>query len=173
MTTQKRAPKPPASEQLLPTADAARGLAKALSAETDDLNTKIARVEKRLIGLGLGVTAWVDMTTAAEAKADRTVSLGFRKFGPVWQLVVASGSKKTDPLPETPLLQAPKQLRIRGAEMVPTLLKLMLSEARKQLEEVKRASKGLDDLLAGTEELHSPVPTLEDADLPRVDTDLI
>lgn len=126
----------------------AREIARRLNDGADALSGNLARAEKALAGLGLGVKARVNITTEEDAEHNVCTELAFQRSGPHWGLFIVlsedygDGSER-----ETPLLSASKDMRVRAAQVIPDLLAAMIEAARKQAEEIEAANRAVLDAL--------------------------
>lgn len=132
------------------------GLSARLNESSDSLNKTIVRVEEKLASLKLGVTAWVkeplevEIVTDDKGETDHEITtlLGYTKTQGTWHLVVMEEcdrwSKDTDgpkcPWPQiTPLQQAPRELRIKSLQQLPSLVAELEKKAMTALREVEKA----------------------------------
>ena len=97
--------------------------------QTDELNELLFDAEEKLAEMGLGVSAFVELTPGCR--------LGFRKRGENWCLVVHQDSvmNKYDPL-----AQMPRQFRVLAASKLADLRDALIAEHDKQVLEVRNAT---------------------------------
>jgi hypothetical protein len=132
--------------------EVARDIAARLSKSTDALNTRLILAEKDLAALGLGVSGWVNISDAEDHQTNACTMLGFQKSGADWKLFVSKGTNDFDNFSlgdETPLLKAPKVMRIRAAQHLGELLDHLITCARRQLDDVEKAVAVVSEVLRG------------------------
>src|SRR5688572_29652867 len=95
----------------------ARRLATELNASTDGLNAVLERAEDEFASIGLGVNAYLDISTEQDREHDKRTYFGFAKEGSDWIFVIVFA---VDGMPEldksVPLLKASRSLRLEAAQ---------------------------------------------------------
>jgi hypothetical protein len=153
----KRSGSPPGAAGARAPAEAPVGITdigRRLSTATDQLSEKLMKVEKRLAGLQLGVSAAVDISDENDRQDGRYTELAFQKRGPKWGLFIVTGrhtmsAPGRDDDNETAIVNATKKQRVRAAEVINDLLAALIQAARDQLAVIERANKSLDEALEG------------------------
>lgn len=97
---------------------------------TDELNELLFAAEDKLAEMGLGVSAFVELTPGCR--------LGFRKRGEIWHLVVRHD--KIDINKYEPLMQMPRQYRVLAATKLADLRDALIAEHDKWVMEVRNAT---------------------------------
>ena len=146
-------------------------LAAELNQESDSLNeTVIASTNAKLAKLGLGVEAWVgnieegDPYFREDDENERwplhtETWLGYYRFDRGWELAIKmvvrqqTGSLTGDNPEETvsastplPLLNAPRDVRVKATELIPQLLDAIRDNAQELLKSIKKAKQAVKKL---------------------------
>jgi len=150
MTATRRQGAPPPEPKAPAHLVDAQELAKRLATKTDSMTEKLVAVERHLTRLGLGTTAWLDISGPEDEQNEGT-SIGFTKIGGTWKLAVVSGPYSYGEITGdiVPLLKASKHLRLRAAKKIEALVVKLVAEAAKQLEDIEAADAQLDNVLRG------------------------
>jgi hypothetical protein len=119
---------------------AVRAAGGTLGAMTDELNTKLAKIEQGLVRLQLGVTASVEMV---DFSLESTPSLAFAKWGNSWRLVIEHPEVQ-----DVPLVNASRELRLCAADYMPTLVQELLKKTAEETVAVKSRLQKLDEVIA-------------------------
>lgn len=102
--------------------DEVQEVGKNLSGLADKLNEVLARAEKAIADLGLGVTASVPLLGSVGK------SLAFGKESSGWKLLVVSNDGSSS----IPLLNSSRKLRLESVDRIPDLVKALYNEAREE-----------------------------------------
>ena len=117
----------------------ARDLKPRLEAATDELNRSIEAAEAALVSLQLGVRACIVMQRNDEEGWGRYLTFG--KESKVWRLLIEEGIDEPEvPLTITPLVNASREIRLRAAELLPTLVQKLVSTAEDEIKRVEAAA---------------------------------
>ncbi len=150
-------------------------LSKQLNEKSNNLNSIITTVNKKLAKLNLGVESWLENPPIkaddyrdiwdddGEHRIDRSryaTLLGYCKLGDEWELSVKEATLQTEisnydgreyeeivnPRKPEPLLQASRDIRIKAMRLLPTLLNQIEREAKYLLDSIKEADKAASKL---------------------------
>jgi hypothetical protein len=106
---------------------------------TEEVNNLLRDAAERLEGLGLGVSAHVQID---EGYGYETL-LHFGKSGKEWRLTILSGPPGTDgDYVSTDALSAPREDRINAVKALPTLFAKLVEVANQQAEDLKETVAG-------------------------------
>lgn len=120
-------------------------LSQRLNASSDSLTEAIEHIEKKLASLRLGVTAFDDQPlytrkyTNTEGEYTYHYELAYTKGDNGWGLVIWGCDTDNSVREETPLLQAPREHRIKAMHRLPALLEELERKATEALGEVDEA----------------------------------
>jgi hypothetical protein len=126
-------------ERLADRLERARSAGAVLAKSTDELNRKIAAVEKALCALGLGASVIVEMTLG-ENPTDRA-QLQFRKWGNDWGLYVHRGGKMLA------LQNTSRDLRLIAVDHLKELIDALIEKIDESARHVQERVTKLDDLI--------------------------
>jgi hypothetical protein len=129
----------PRGERLADRLERARNAGAVLAKSTDDLNRKIAAVEKALCALGLGVSVLVEITLG-ESPPERA-QLQFRKWGNDWGLYVHRGGKMVA------LQNTSRDLRLIAVDHLKDLIDALIEKIDENARHVQERVTKLDDLI--------------------------
>lgn len=151
-------------------------LSRKLNQKSDQTNSIVTNINKKLAALNLGVEVWLDQYERDELKADNyrkvyagqldplsrekeVIYLGYSNVEDQWQLAVKEGTlvesfdqdnhENTLELIDVgrrPLLKASRRVRVKALPLVPRLLDLIKLEASKMLEQIEAAEKAAEKL---------------------------
>jgi hypothetical protein len=141
-------PLPVPPETLADRIKAARLGAAALNDATDRLNGVFVEAEKALVGLKLGVQAYVEMVDD-EGHEDITPTLAFRKHEGNWTLVVdVPFPDGSDRWSTCHLLKASRELRLQAADLLPQLVEQLIEKTASKVDEVNERVKAVEGLVS-------------------------
>jgi hypothetical protein len=121
--------------------DALGLVAKELRRVVDEQGRSLARLEKRLNTLGLGVEAYVVDPNAPTDIFGAETEIGYAKCDGKWQLVTRRSRIRVGGTePATPLLRSNRLARARAMPLIPQLLTALHAEALRLREAVITAS---------------------------------
>jgi hypothetical protein len=115
--------------------------------DIDELNEALARAERAIEDLGLGVTAHVTL--------NRGLELHFKKRDGRWGLFVHPTARGDE---WTPLLKSSKEDRIAAASVLESLVGAMTKEAEKQVDGARAAIAYVEEFLAACRESEPRAP---------------
>jgi hypothetical protein len=148
-------------------------LSKRLNAASDELHQALQTIQERLNALAIGLEVWVEDERLSEsdwsdilndddeptgAREYTTEELGYGRFGDGWSLLVRDRrhvesrneygimtiTDYDDGL--TPLLRAPRAVRVAAVTVIPKLIEALEAEAKNVIERVQQAKKIADSL---------------------------
>jgi hypothetical protein len=117
----------------------ARNAGAVLARSTDELNRKIAAVEKALCALDLGVSVTVEITLG-ETPLERA-QLQFRKWGNDWGLYIHRSGKMLA------LQNTSRDLRLIAVDHLKELIDALIEKIDENARHVQERVKKLDDLI--------------------------
>lgn len=123
-----------------------------LNESSDSLSESIKRVEAKLASLRLGVSVWVEDATIdtercvsreGDVEGEIYIRLGYTKIDGKWCLAI--GDEKNnfqrgymeEGYKLLPLLQAPREHRVRALQLIPRLIKALEAGAEAELKAVQ------------------------------------
>lgn len=117
---------------------AAQGLATA----TNLLNSAIALAEESIQGLGLGVSAEIDLPRQHGDRDDWRRRLGFGKLNDKWRLFYGEGTD--DDFVENPLLNASREARTMAVALIPVLVEELIAAAESSAKAIGEQAEVLE-----------------------------
>lgn len=129
-----------------------------LNKSSDQLSATIERIEQKFSTLRLGVPVEVEEPIAIETFMDANLHekelrhyLAYKKVDGTWRLVITKTLEESADLDDfgrdfkdVALQQAPRELRIKALQKIPTLLLRLETKATQELDEVEKALKILE-----------------------------
>jgi hypothetical protein len=116
---------------------------KRLSAITDSLNEVLAKAEKAILELGLGVTASVPLPGSPGR------SLAFGKEANGWKLLVVADDGSFS----QPLLNSSRKLRLEAVDRIPPLVEALFKEAKEEQATISTKIAQLSSFITTLEKL--------------------
>jgi hypothetical protein len=120
-----------------------------LNATSDAISETIKRVEAKLSALRLGVEVWLKEPISINSLRDSrgelqekvSTYLGYTKINGKWQLALGNDLGSIEGHPEddqeVPLLQAPREDRVKAVLRVPELIKAIEAKAKEELQHLE------------------------------------
>ena len=110
------------------------GNAQLLNEASDNLKKSIAYLETSLKQLGLGIFAWVTVSSSNDGGAYSGHKLGYAKIGPRWGFVIRleeghEAHPDSEVIEMFPFNDAPRHLRLMAVEKIPELIEKLNTEA--------------------------------------------
>lgn len=153
----KNAVAPPLLDSVNASFSKLSGTAARLNSVSDLLCAQVEKIDAALKRLNLGVRAWVVIRDEQDEEGNwEKEELGYTKIGSRWCLTLkaATGnlSEGTDERQYWSFSDAPRQLRVRAVDHIPTLIERLCTEADKFVQELEPKVR---DLTVITEALNS------------------
>lgn len=143
-------------------------VSKELNAKSDEVNQILQDLEKKLVAFNFGVESWVSDSLVEQhgrnedgTRWSRETELGFGRYGDRPQLLVrevsyigeedqpGSGYVIWDVTQESqprPLLQAPRDLRIRALNRIENLIDTLIGQSKRIMSTIDEGRKTVDNL---------------------------
>jgi hypothetical protein len=133
-------------------------IAEALNTESNQINSTIAALNAKLAALNVGIEVWLGLD-------EDHIQIGYAKVDDAWQLATRycedikwvpdlrfddnNGDWESVPgtaYEVTPLLQASRELRIRGLDCMPAIIRVLKSHAEDSLKTIRAAKEMVSTL---------------------------
>jgi hypothetical protein len=131
-------------------------VSKDLNMATDHLNATIADLEESL--RRLGVCVFVSVSLPPEVSTREEPRLAYKKEGRHWQFVYQYTEK--DEIVWTPLLSAPRQVRMLAVERIPALIDMLIVTTEASITRCDEQSATLSEL---AEEIRAAAAKVEES----------
>lgn len=125
-----------------------------LKPATDQLTEKLAKIERALTDLRLGVTASIELKSedveddGGRHYGTEVTALAFRREGKTWKLMIESGMTEDEHWHSIPLLNASRELRLLAIDRMHVLVERLAEQTEAQVQEVELHRAKADALLA-------------------------